>query len=93
MSEAKKCCKNPCEENTFSLEGGSDEYGDLYINEDEYREISVIQPTCAADDSCVGMSLHSIDRSGKHEILNKFLNKNLRFTISIIEEEDDIGKK
>ena len=73
----KECCKN-----NFSLEGNS---GELYINEDEYREISVIQPTCAADDSYVGMSLHSIDRTGKHEMLNNFLNKNVKFTISIIE--------
>ena len=67
---------------SFSLEGDS---GELYINEDEYREISVIQPANDIDDSYVGMSLHSIDRSGKHEILNKYLNKNVKFTISIIE--------
>ena len=80
LDEVKQCCKNGC--NNFSLEGNS---GELYINEDEYREISVIQPTCEADDSYVVMSLHSIDRTGKHEMVNKFLNKNVRFTISIIE--------
>jgi len=81
--EIKKCCiESGCKKNSFSLEGNS---GELFIDGGHFQEITVVQPTSEFDDSCVGLSLHSIDRTGKHEVLNQFLNKNVKFTISILE--------
>jgi hypothetical protein len=81
-TDQKKCCKeNGCKD-SFSLEGDS---GELYVNEGVYQEITLLEPMYTADDSAVGLSLHSIDRTEKHEVFNKFLNKNVKITISINE--------
>jgi len=80
--ERKKCCNNNGCNNSLSLEGNS---GDLFTNDGVFQEITVIGPLTCTEDSCIGMSLYSIDRSGKHELLNKFLNKKVKFTISILE--------
>jgi len=81
--DTKKCCKESgCKDSTFSLEGDS---GELYVDEGVYKEITLLEPLYTADDSAVGLSLHSIDRTEKHETFNKFLNKNVKITISIQE--------
>ena len=79
----KQCCQSKCK-NSFSLEGNS---GELYINEGVYKEITLIEPSNTTDDSYVGLSLHSIDRTEKHDLLNKFLNKNVKISISILDDK------
>ena len=76
-----QCCHDKCK-NCFSLEGNS---GDLYYNDGVYQEIKLIEPINDTDDSSVGLLLYSMDISNKHELLNKFLNKKIKITISLME--------
>jgi hypothetical protein len=81
-TEKKQCCGNEKCKKSFSLEGNS---GDAYYNDGDYREVKLIQSICDEDDSSVGLILYSLDRNNQHELLNKFLNKQVKITISLIE--------
>jgi hypothetical protein len=68
------------QENSFSLEGNS---GDLFYNDGEYQEIVLTESLDDTTDSSVGLILYSLDRDNKHELLNQFLNKKIKMTISL----------
>jgi hypothetical protein len=85
----KKCCQGGCtcdkekECEKFFLTGCS---GELFLDDsiNNYQEIKLIEPTCGECDSHVALTLSSVDRNGKHDILNRFKNKHIKITIEVV---------
>jgi hypothetical protein len=88
-NETKKCCQEECtcdKENEckkFFLTGCS---GELFLDdtENDYQEIKLIEPTCSECDSHVALTFSSVDRKGKHIILNEFKDKRIKITIEVV---------
>ena len=79
MELEKNFCWNTICDNSFSLSGDAD---DLYYDDGDYKEIKIIHSISDDDDSSVGLALYSIDRSGKHDFLKRFLGKKIKICIA-----------